>query len=248
VEDPNQLPPSTPNPAPALVMKFGGTSVGTAEAMRRTVDIIHYSRGTWPRLVVVVSALATVTDLLLDSAARASAGELQPAQQAEKRLMDLHNGILAELVPDPSRQALAVKEVRELVNGFVELCRAICVLGEATPRALDAIASTGERLCVRVLAAALESAGTPAQYVDATRLIQTDRVFQRAHPDIAATTRQARQVLEPVFERGQVAVVTGFIGATPEGVTTTLGRGGSDYSAAILAHACRPARSGSGPM
>jgi bifunctional aspartokinase / homoserine dehydrogenase 1 len=234
VEDLNQIPPPNPNPAPALVMKFGGTSIGSAEAMRRTVDIIRDSRATWPRLVVVVSALATVTDLLLDSAAHASAGELQAAQQAEKRLLDLHNRILAELVPDPSWQALALEGVQQLVNSFAELCRAICVLGEATPRALDAIASTGERLCVRVLAAALESAGTPAQYVDATRLIQTDRVFQRAHPDFAATARQARQVLEPVFDRGQVAVVTGFIGATPEGVTTTLGRGGSDYSAAIL--------------
>jgi bifunctional aspartokinase / homoserine dehydrogenase 1 len=225
---------STTSPSPTLVMKFGGTSLGTTGAMRQTVEIIHHSRATWPRLVVVVSALAGVTDLLLNSATRAAAGDLQPSQDAETRLKKLHGGILDELVNGSIQLEQAKGEVLDLVDNFAELCRAICVLGEATPRALDAISSLGERLCVRVLAAALDSSGIQAAYVEATRLIQTDRVFQRAHPDFKATARLSRQVLEPLLDQGSVAVVTGFIGATSEGITTTLGRGGSDYSAAIL--------------
>ncbi len=202
--------------------------------MRRTIEIIRESHTRWPRLVVVVSALATVTDLLLQSAAQAAAGELGPARAAETRLKELHGQILDELVTSPSHLAQAKAEVLELVDDFAELCRAICVLGEATPRALDAIASIGERLCVRILSAALQSSGAPARHIDATQLIRTDRVFQRAHPDFVETTRLSRQVLGPLLDQGGVAVVTGFIGSTPEGVTSTLGRGGSDYSAAIL--------------
>ena len=225
--------PTPPHP-PTLVMKFGGTSIGTSQAMRQTVEIIRASHNDWPRLVVVVSALATVTDLLLKSATHAAAGELQTAREAETHLKELHGRILGELVSSSSIQVKASTELHELVDDFAELCRAICVLGEATPRAMDAIASLGERLCVRILAAALESHGVPARHIDATSLIQTDRVFQRAHPDFAESTRLSRQVLGPLLDQGSVAVVTGFIGATPEGVTTTLGRGGSDYSAAIL--------------
>src|SRR5690606_18420746 len=108
------------------------------------------------------------------------------------------------------------------------------VLGEATPRALDSIAGLGERLAARVLAAALESVDVPAVALDATQLIVTDENFQAAHPDLSATNQRIQQGLLPVLERGQVAVVTGFIAATPGGVITTLGRGGSDYSAALL--------------
>jgi aspartate kinase len=108
------------------------------------------------------------------------------------------------------------------------------VLGEATPRALDAVAALGERMSVRLLAAALDARGIPAQLVEATHLIITDSNFQGAHPDFEATARQARKVLDPILSQERVAVVTGFMAANTEGVTTTLGRGGSDYSAAIL--------------
>ena len=108
------------------------------------------------------------------------------------------------------------------------------MLGETTPRALDAVAGLGERMSVRLLAAVLESRGLAAQFVEATQLIVTDTHFQAAHPDFNATTRQTRQVLDPILAQGRVAVVTGFIAANAEGVITTLGRGGSDYSAAIL--------------
>ncbi|MEJ5226075.1 MAG: aspartate kinase, partial [Anaerolineales bacterium] len=121
-----------------------------------------------------------------------------------------------------------------LIGTFTDLCRAMAVLGEATPRGLDAVASLGERMSIRLLAAVIEAAGVRAAPIEATQLIVTNRNFQNAHPDFAATTERTRAVLLPLLQQGIVPVVTGFIGATPEGAVTTLGRGGSDYSAAIL--------------
>jgi aspartate kinase len=224
----------TKQPAPTLVMKFGGTSVGTPEAMRQAAQIVIEAQRDWPRLVVVTSALSKVTDVLLNSAARAAQGDVANLYQAEGQLRHWHYAIAEALVSDAARRAQARQEVDHLAGQFLSLCQAMAVLGEATPRALDAVAALGERLSVRLLAAAIEAGGRPAQFVEATQLIVTDDHFQSAHPDFDATTRQARQVLEPILAQGRIPVVTGFIAATPQGITTTLGRGGSDYSAAIL--------------
>lgn len=217
-----------------LVMKFGGTSVGTPEAMSQAAQIVIHARQEWPRLVVVVSALAGVTNLLLDSALMAARGDVSSLEAAESKLRGGHFAIIAALLKDAPGRAQIEQEIVQLTGSFLSLCKAITVLGEATPRALDAVAALGERMSVRLLAAVLEAQGVPAQFIEASRLIVTDSDFQSAHPDFAATTGQARQGLEPVLAQGRVAVVTGFMAANPEGVTTTLGRGGSDYSAAIL--------------
>ncbi len=214
-------------------MKFGGTSVGTAPAMAQAVEIVRQARQDWPGVVVVTSALSGVTNLLLQSAQQAMAMQ-GTYQAAETQLRQMHQTIADQLINDMARRAQARQEINHLLTEFSNLCRAIEILGEATPRALDAVASLGERMSVRLLAAALESAGVPAQFVDASQIIVTDAHFQDAHPDMAATTRKARQLIEPLLGQGRVPVVTGFIGGTPEGVITTLGRGGSDYSAGIL--------------
>jgi len=218
-----------------LVMKFGGTSVGSAEAMAQAVEIVRRTRSDWPRLVVVTSALAGVTDVLLSSAMEAEKGNAQGIPAAQAQMGERHRAIADKLVRDPARRDRVMAEVNSLLGDFASLCRAIAVLGEATPRALDAVAGLGERMCARLLAAAIEDAGTHAEPVEATRLIVTDDHFQNAHPDLEATRRRASAALGPILDQGRVAVVTGFIAATPEGVTTTLGRGGSDYSAGILA-------------
>jgi aspartate kinase len=217
-----------------LVMKFGGTSVGDAAAMAQAVGIVRQAHVDWPRLVVVTSALGGVTNLLLESALHAASGDLGAAYQAEARLRTAHYAIADALVTDLARCAQVKQEINHLISDFLNLCQAIAVLGESTPRALDAVASLGERLSVRLLAAAIESTGASAQFVESTQLIVTDDNFQNAHPDFDATSRHTHQVLEPVLSQGRVPVVTGFIGATPAGVITTLGRGGSDYSAGIL--------------
>ncbi len=217
-----------------LVMKFGGTSVGTAQAMAQTVAIVQEASKEWPRIVVITSALAQVTNILLESANQAAHGNIQLLKENEERLQKMHYTIAEALVPEQVALSQVKWEVDHLIAEFSSLCRAISVLGEATPRALDAVASLGERMCVRVLTASLEGRGVPAQCVESTRLIITDDRFQNAHPDFAATTAKTHQVLEPLLAQGIVPVVTGFMGATQAGATTTLGRGGSDYTAGIL--------------
>ena len=217
-----------------LVMKFGGTSVGGAEAIAQAVEDARQARPSWPRLVVVTSALSGVTNLLLDSAANAARGETQTFLDASASLHARHHAAAEALIGDLELRGQVEAEMDSLIAEFRNLCRAIAVLGEATPRALDAVASLGERLSVRLLAAALRSRGVPAQAVEATRLIVTDSCFQAAHPDLQATAQATRAALEPLFEAGLAPVVTGFIASDTQGVTTTLGRGGSDYTAAIL--------------
>ncbi len=220
-----------------LVMKFGGTSVGTPQAMRQTVQIICDTRRSWPRLVVVTSALAEVTNVLLESALAAEKGDASVIEPARLKMKQIHTVIAVELIADaPQRQRL-LEEIEWLLDEFSSLCRAIGVLGEATPRALDAVGSLGERMAIRLLAEAVREAGAAAEAVEATRLIVTDEAFQNAHPDFEATQLKTRQVLDPLLEQGSVPIVTGFIAATASGTTTTLGRGGSDYSAGILAAA-----------
>jgi len=232
----NQLKEKNPSrkPAPTLVMKFGGTSVGTSNAMSQAAKIVAQTRPQWPQLVVIVSALSGVTDLLLDSAQGAVRGEVRDCAQAECHLREVHYAIADDLLADQKRSDAVKSEIDRLLADFLNLCRAVAVLGEASPRALDALASLGERMSVRLMAAVLQESGLSAQVVEASRLIVTDDHFRDAHPDFLTTAGQSAQVLQPLFDQGVIPVVTGFIGATPEGVVTTLGRGGSDYSAGIL--------------
>ncbi|MEW5830879.1 MAG: aspartate kinase [Chloroflexota bacterium] len=217
-----------------LVMKFGGTSVGGGAAIAQAVEIIRRARAEWPNVAVVTSAMSGVTNLLLDTAHRAALGDVGGLEAAALSLHEKHFSAAEATLPERTTRDLLTKDIGQLIASFTDLCRAMAVIGEASPRALDAVASLGERMSVRLLAAAATAAGIPAEAVEATRLIVTNRNFQNAHPDFEATTHKTRQALAPLFERGLVPVVTGFIGATPEGTITTLGRGGSDYSAAIL--------------
>ena len=217
-----------------IVMKFGGTSIGNADAMAQAVAIVQEQHNRQQKLIVVTSALAGVTNLLLESARLASAGDLGSLPQSAGRLRAAHYEIVSALVKTPTQQNEVNLQLEALTVDYVNLCKAIGILGEATPRALDAVASLGERMSVRLLEAALRSCGLPAQHLDATGLIVTDDCFQSAHPDMDATVRKVRHVLQPLLDSGILPVITGFIGATPRGITTTLGRGGSDYSAALI--------------
>ncbi len=138
------------------------------------------------------------------------------------------------LIPNPHEKISIKSELHNLVEEFTNLCGAIHVLGEASPRALDTVAVLGERLNARLVASALTAAGVKAQYIEANTLIITDAKFQGANPDFKATKKKAPKILKKVLSAGRIPVVTGFMAATAKGITTTLGRGGSDYSAAIL--------------
>ncbi|MBA3947702.1 MAG: aspartate kinase [Herpetosiphonaceae bacterium] len=215
------------------VLKFGGTSVGSVAAIRATTEIVRVARAE-AELVLVVSAMSGVTDTLLRGAYTAASGDGTTFGQLATELEARHTASVIELVPDERERETVTARIRGYLKEFRTLCHGIHVLGELTPRALDMISSLGERLNAPQVAAALRAAGVPASAVDAAEVIVTNDRFGDATPDLALTKIRADQRLRPLLERKLVPVVTGFLGATPAGVTTTLGRGGSDYSAAII--------------
>lgn len=214
-----------------LVMKFGGTSVGSAAAIRNLIAITRMARAEWDQVAVVVSAMSGVTDALLQAAHAAERGEIDRPEAIAAQLREKHLAALNALAPGADDVA---QRIASHLDEFTALCHAMNVLGEATPRALDAIASLGERMSAPLVAAALAHAGLPAQPVDAAEIVVTDATHQAATPDMSATQARVEARLAPLLARGVVPVITGFVGATKHGVVTTLGRGGSDFSAAIF--------------
>jgi len=219
-------------------MKFGGTSVGSAQAMRETADLILNAREEWGQVVVVASAMGSkpvkVTDLLLNGASTALAGDAETYQTVAHTLRQVHyEAIDGLLAPEGERQKV-LAENGKFIERYTALCQAVLALGELTPRALDTIGGMGEQMSVRILAAYLRQIGHPAEAVDATELVVTDDNFQSATPLPDLTDKKTQERLRPLLAQGIIPIVTGFIAATQTGVTTTLGRGGSDFSAALL--------------
>ncbi|MDE0608912.1 MAG: aspartate kinase [Anaerolineaceae bacterium] len=221
-----------------ITMKFGGTSVGSADAIRQVMDILHTRFESGSQVIAVVSAMAGVTDLLTTAAQAAAEGRRGVWQETARELRQRHAEVLQALVTEGAQREIAQREVDALVAEFEGLCGALTVVAELTPRVHDQILALGERLSSRVIATALCGPGVPARQYDATHLIVTDDHHQNANVEFNRTQVCMDRVLLPALERGELPVITGFIGRTPEGATTTLGRGGSDYSAALIAAAC----------
>ncbi len=221
-------------PERPLVMKFGGTSVGSPAAMAQAVDIIRAEAARWPGVVVVTSALAGTTDALLRAARAAAQGDAAAVRRARQQLEESHWAVAQSLIPTRPRPLVWMR-IQEHLETLENLGQAMTVLGEATPRGLDAVAALGERMSVALLTAALQAQGVDAEALDATKVLVTDANFGAAHPDLDASRQRVRQRLAPRLQPGKVVVVPGFVAATADGIVTTLGRGGSDYSAALLA-------------
>jgi aspartate kinase len=221
-----------------VVMKFGGTSVGSVTALEKVIGIVAKARKEdQHQVVVVVSAMSGVTNLLLNAAHQAEAGNETVAHAARLEIEKKHAEATLHFLGDsPERDAVMAK-IGTLLNEFEALCHGIHVLGELTPRALDVIGGLGERISAPQVAAILHRAGIAAQSVEATSLIVTDDRYGAAVPRIEQTSAKSQAELRPLLAAGIVPVVTGFIGATESGITTTLGRGGSDYSGTILGRA-----------
>lgn len=221
-----------------LVMKFGGTSVGSAAALRETAALILRSKREWGQVVVVASAMGLkpvkVTDLLLQGATTAAAGDGKRYKALAEQLRQVHREAIDGLLASEGERGSVLAEIERFVGRFEALCQAVCVLGELSPRALDAISGMGEQMSVRILAAYLRQEGAVAEAIDATELIVTDSAFQAAVPLLPETNARTVARLRPLLAQNGIPVITGFIAANAEGVTTTLGRGGSDFSAAIL--------------
>ncbi len=220
-----------------IVMKFGGTSVGSAERVAQVADIVRTQVAQGDQVVLVLSAMSGVTNALLASAREASNGSIDGLLTARQDLQRRHHEVIDALVKTESTKQALHQATDQALDGFENLCRSIFVLGELTPRATDAVGSLGERLIVPVAARVLEECGVRAQAVDAAQLIVTDDNFGSADPIMDATREQARTQLLPLLESNVVPVVTGFIGATRGGIVTTLGRGGSDYRGTLLGRA-----------
>jgi len=223
-----------PQKQETLVMKFGGTSVGTVAAMNQTVSIIAAEKQNWPNVVVITSALNGVTDTLLNMATSAASGKADNLEEKTVELTRRHVEISEALLTDGQTRTKVDEEIDLILGETLNLCRAVSVLGELTPRVLDTIASAGERMCVLILAAALKVKGIDAEAVQATRLICTDDHYTDAHPDLRRTQEMTCNVLKPMLAENKLPVVTGFIASTRDGHISTLGRGGSDYSAALI--------------
>jgi aspartate kinase len=213
-----------------IVMKFGGTSVQDAEAVSRVVQVVAGERR--PRLVVV-SALAGVTDTLLEVARLAERGEATAARSAVRALRLRHEE-MTTLVRQAERRAELLKALDAVFAEVEAVATALAVVREVSPRSCDALGAAGELASSRIVAAALAEAGLPSRWLDARDLLVTDAAHAAAAPDRAATDERLRARVRPLLQEGLVGVTGGFVGATASGITTTLGRGGSDYSAALF--------------
>jgi aspartate kinase len=215
-----------------VVQKFGGTSVADPDAIRRLIDIVRAARARSGRgPAVVVSAMSGVTDTLLQIAAAAGSGHQDDAVSRVERLRARHLLAARELAGAP--QSL-IAQIDTHFDELEAVVRALAVLREVSPRTLDVIGAMGELLSSRLVTAALQQADVPAEWVDARRVIVTNDDHTRAVPKMRETNAALRASVVPLLDGGRVPVLGGFIGATPDGHTTTLGRGGSDYSGALV--------------
>ncbi|HTM03882.1 MAG TPA: lysine-sensitive aspartokinase 3 [Vicinamibacterales bacterium] len=215
-----------------VVQKFGGTSVADPDAIRRLIDIVRSARsrdGRGP--AVVVSAMSGVTDALLAIAGAAGSGDQADALARADQLRVRHLAAAGDLAGAPQ---VLIAQINAQFDELAAVVRALAVLREVSPRTLDVIAAIGELLSSRLVSAALVQAGVPAEWVDARRAIVTNDDHTRAVPMMRETNAAIRASLQPLLDNGTVPVLGGFVGATPEGRTTTLGRGGSDYSGALI--------------
>src|ERR1700722_19774365 len=215
------------------VMKFGGTSVGDAACMARTAQIIAESARAGA-CVAVVSAMSGVTNRLIEAANRAGTGENAEGAAVLAALRVQHAEALKSLVRDESARRSIEEELEEVFAEGSRLFEGTALLRELTPRTLDAISSLGERLSAPLVAGAVRELGLQSEAVDATEVIITDAFHGGAEPLMDRTREECEVRLQPMIGKGIVPVVTGFLGASTEGKLTTLGRGGSDYSATIL--------------
>ena len=217
-----------------VVMKFGGTSVEDPAAINRTASIVagRVSAGRQP--VVVVSAMAKVTDQLLRAASAASQGDRTGALAISSRLRSRHRDTAAALIKNQKDSAALITWIDQKFDQLDEVLRGLAAILELTPRISDLIVSYGERLSSRMIASAFYERGIEAAHVDAREIILTDSQFQKAIPLDAAIEKRASEKVRPLVNEGKVPVMGGFVGSNEAGITTTLGRGGSDFTGALI--------------
>ncbi len=218
-----------------LIMKFGGTSMGSADRIRVAADLTAAQQRLRPT-AIVVSAMSKVTDLLLDTLRHAENNDGEAMAQNLATLRQRHHDTAGELLP--AAALLPVQgEMDSILAEFERIAKGMQLLGDRPPRSVDEAIAVGERLSALLIAAYLTGQGTPAVAINSARVIITDAVHGNATPLLDLTRAKAAEHLAPLLDAGTVPVLTGFNGATADGKPTTLGRGGSDFSASIFAYA-----------
>lgn len=221
------------------VMKFGVASVSDAARLREMAEIIREHHGRGQPLVVVCSALGGITDRLIDAARSAAAGRAGVAEQVRRELWRRHRALAERLIDDAWEREVLYRAWADLLKVFDRYTRSIATLGEHSPRSIDTVAALGERFATHLVTTALRHARVSARTLDATELIVTDGRYGAAWPFADESSERIRARLAPLLQARIVPVITGYIGATREGNTTTLGRGGGDYSATLIGAALR---------
>ncbi|MBL0312334.1 MAG: lysine-sensitive aspartokinase 3 [Holophagaceae bacterium] len=222
-------------------MKFGGSSVADAACMRQVAGLVREALGpASPAPLVVLSAMGKTTNGLFQAARAAEIGDLPTALDQLKQLIQDHrlaaDGLFEDGVPEDLDRA-----VTDAFGQIELLLRGVALLRELSPRSQDAIASFGEQLSTRIFAAFLQNQGLDTTWVDARSVMRTDSTFGEGQPNAEAIRELARTNMSPLLGAGRIVVTQGYVGSTEEGLTTTLGRGGSDYSAALFGAALQAA-------
>jgi aspartate kinase len=215
-----------------IVMKFGGTSVGTAERIAEAAELAIRSAAAGDRVVVVTSAMSGITNRLIEAAEKAAGGHWDSAVRDD--LYQRHAAVAEKVISDEGARKIALESIGRRLDQVDKLYFGLSMVHELTPRLLDAISGVGECLSAPLLAGAIASRGYGSRSIEATELIVTNDQFGAAEPNMELTRNRAGAKLLPLLDKKVIPVVTGFIAATEDGVSTTLGRGGSDYSASIL--------------
>src|SRR5579883_1715739 len=221
-----------------LVMKFGGTSVGSPERFLGVVEIVRSKMEKHGAPIVVLSAMSGVTDMLIEAAHKAKERDLEGALEVLDRIQERHKDTIYSLFQQSAIVDELTEELENHLNKLDIILHGVSYLGELTKRSLDAISCFGELLSSLILAKLLEKKGIDATWVDAREFLVTDNVFGKANPLWETTAAKSQGTLLPELADDRVVVTQGFIGATSNGITTTLGRGGSDYSASIIGVSC----------
>ena len=220
-----------------IVVKFGGTSVQDSRAIARAAEIVSGRLDRQP--AVVVSALGGATNALIAIGEQAAKGHLIGALRGVEELRARHLRECDTLLKDCDSLPEISGELSATFDELASLAEALSVLGHATPRAFDKITAAGEELSAQLVAAYFRRQGIPAVHVDAKEIFITDSAFMAAEPNPELIAERARELVQPLIDDGKVPILGGYIGSNGEGITTTLGRGGSDYSASLLGAALK---------
>ncbi|MCK9407942.1 MAG: aspartate kinase [Bacteroidetes bacterium] len=213
-------------------MKFGGTSVGDVPRLQEVVTIVKQFMNDQP--VVVASAMGGLTNVLIETANKAVDRKSGEVNNAVAAIRERHLQIANAMIQDYPRRAALIKDHQDLIDELANFYHGVSLLRELSPRSLDAIAAFGELLSCRQIAAIFEENGIPSQFIDARTIIRTDDTFGEASIDFVFSNRKINETITPLVKKGIVPVVTGFIASTADGITTTVGRSGSDYTGSIV--------------